>query len=59
MPRITKVTTKKGDAGDTSLGSGRRVPKDSLRTTAYGTVDELNAVVGVALASDLDERLRP
>ncbi|MEM7052872.1 MAG: cob(I)yrinic acid a,c-diamide adenosyltransferase, partial [Acidobacteriota bacterium] len=47
------------DAGDTSLGSGRRVPKDSLRTTAYGTVDELNAVVGVALASDLDERLRP
>lgn len=54
MPRITKVTTKKGDAGETSLGSGRRVPKDSPRTTAYGTVDELNSVLGVALTSGLE-----
>lgn len=57
MPRITKVTTKTGDQGETSLGSGRRVAKDSLRTTAYGTVDELNAALGVAIACGLDVKL--
>ena len=57
MPRITKVTTRTGDRGDTALGSGRRVPKDSPRTTAYGTVDELNAVLGVVLAAGVEPRL--
>ncbi|MEM6797340.1 MAG: ATP:cob(I)alamin adenosyltransferase, partial [Acidobacteriota bacterium] len=42
MPRITRVYTKTGDDGTTGLGSGQRVPKESLRVSAYGTVDELN-----------------
>ena len=42
------VYTKTGDQGETSLLSGERVPKDSLRVSAYGTVDEANAVLGVA-----------
>jgi cob(I)alamin adenosyltransferase len=41
----------------TGLGGGRRVPKDSLRVTAYGTVDELNSTIGVALALGLTDRL--
>ncbi len=57
MPRLTKIYTKKGDAGQTSLGGGQRVPKDHLRVTAYGTVDELNSQIGVALAVGLCERL--
>jgi cob(I)alamin adenosyltransferase len=55
MPRITKVYTKKGDGGYTSLGGGQRVSKDSLRIEAYGTVDELNSHLGVALAMGLDD----
>lgn len=51
MPRITKVTTKLGDRGETGLGSNRRVPKDDPRVEAYGTVDELNSALGVALAA--------
>lgn len=46
--RITRVYTRTGDDGDTALVGGRRVPKDDLRIEAYGTVDELNAVVGLA-----------
>jgi len=57
MPRLTKLYTRKGDEGDTSLGGGQRVPKDSLRVAAYGTVDELNAFLGVALAAGLTPRL--
>lgn len=57
MPRLTKIYTRKGDDGTTGLGSGRRVPKDSLRVQAYGTVDELNSVIGVALAGGLTPRL--
>lgn len=57
MPRLTKIYTKGGDKGLTSLGSGTRVPKDSLRVQAYGTVDELNSAVGVAVASGLCEKL--
>jgi len=53
MPRITKVYTRTGDDGTTSLGGGRRVPKDSDRIGAYGTVDELNSAIGVALAEGL------
>jgi cob(I)alamin adenosyltransferase len=45
---INRVYTRGGDAGETSLVGGQRVPKDELRIEAYGTVDELNAFVGVA-----------
>ncbi|HRA66709.1 MAG: cob(I)yrinic acid a,c-diamide adenosyltransferase [Caldilinea sp.] len=57
MPRLTKIYTKKGDQGQTSLGGGQRVPKDHLRVTAYGTVDELNSQIGVALAVGVCEQL--
>ncbi|MBK9366844.1 MAG: cob(I)yrinic acid a,c-diamide adenosyltransferase [Deltaproteobacteria bacterium] len=45
--RITKVYTRGGDKGQTSLVGGDRVPKNHVRITAYGTVDELNAVIGL------------
>jgi cob(I)alamin adenosyltransferase len=57
MPRITKVYTRTGDDGTTSLGGGRRVPKDSARIDAYGTVDELNSAIGVALAEGPDSEI--
>lgn len=57
MPRLTKIYTRKGDSGTTALGGGQRVPKDSPRVWAYGTVDELNSVIGVALAHGLCDRL--
>ena len=44
---ITRVYTRTGDGGETALVGGRRVPKDSPRIVAYGTIDELNAVVGL------------
>jgi cob(I)alamin adenosyltransferase len=48
MPiRITRVYTRTGDRGDTALVGGRRVPKDAPRIEAYGTIDELNAILGV------------
>jgi cob(I)alamin adenosyltransferase len=56
MPRLTKLYTRKGDDGTTALGSTTRVAKDSLRVEAYGTVDELNSVLGAALAHGLSER---
>jgi cob(I)alamin adenosyltransferase len=57
MPRITKVYTRTGDDGTTGLGGGQRVSKDDLRIEAYGAVDELNSLLGLALATGLDERL--
>jgi cob(I)alamin adenosyltransferase len=57
MPRLTKLYTRRGDEGHTSLGGGQRVPKDSARVTAYGTVDELSACLGAALAHGLSARL--
>ena len=57
MPRLTKIYTRSGDEGLTALGSKARVPKESLRVSAYGTVDELNSVLGVALAGGLTEKL--
>lgn len=59
MPRLTKIYTRKGDEGMTSLSGGQRVPKDSQRVSAYGWVDELNAALGVALAHGLSARLAP
>ena len=57
MPRLDRIYTKSGDEGMTGLGGGQRVAKDSLRVEAYGTVDELNSHIGVALAVGLCERL--
>ena len=48
MVRLTRIYTGGGDAGETSLGDGSRVPKHGLRVAAYGTVDEANAVIGLA-----------
>ncbi len=48
--RLSKIYTRTGDDGTTGLGDGSRVPKDSVRVEAYGTVDELNSALGVLLA---------
>jgi cob(I)alamin adenosyltransferase len=48
MVRLTRIYTRGGDAGETSLGDGSRVPKQALRVAAYGTVDEANAAIGLA-----------
>jgi cob(I)alamin adenosyltransferase len=48
--RLTRIYTRAGDSGETSLGDGSRVPKLDCRIGAFGTVDELNAALGVALA---------
>ena len=52
--RITKVYTRTGDAGQTRLAGGQQVWKDSLRVEAYGTVDELNASIGLVRAMNAD-----
>ena len=48
MVQLTRIYTRGGDAGETSLGSGARVAKYDRRVAAYGTVDETNAVIGIA-----------
>ncbi|MEL6119348.1 MAG: cob(I)yrinic acid a,c-diamide adenosyltransferase [Pseudomonadota bacterium] len=48
MVVLSKIYTKTGDAGETALGNGARVAKHSMRVSAYGTVDELNATLGLA-----------
>lgn len=50
MVVLNRIYTGLGDAGDTALGSGTRVPKTSARVEAYGTVDEANAAIGIARA---------
>ncbi len=57
MPRLTKIYTRKGDDGTTALGGRQRIPKDHFRIQAYGTVDELNSHLGMALALGLSDRL--
>lgn len=60
MVVLNKIYTKTGDAGETALGNGARVAKHAVRVTAYGTVDELNATVGVArlhAGGDFDDQL--
>lgn len=52
--RLSKIYTKTGDNGTTGLGDGSRVAKDNLRVEAYGTVDELNSVVGLLRAELTD-----
>ncbi|QDU64329.1 Cob(I)yrinic acid a,c-diamide adenosyltransferase [Planctomycetes bacterium Pan216] len=51
MVYLSKIYTKSGDAGTTALGDGERVAKDHPRIEAYGTVDELNAILGLILSS--------
>lgn len=51
MVVLNKIYTKTGDAGETALGNGARVAKHSLRVASYGTVDEVNATVGLARLS--------
>jgi cob(I)alamin adenosyltransferase len=56
--RLSKIYTRTGDKGTTGLGDGSRVDKDSLRVEAYGTVDELNSVMGLLLAASLPVDIR-
>jgi cob(I)alamin adenosyltransferase len=57
---LNRIYTKRGDGGETSLVGGQRVPKDAARIEAFGTVDELNAFLGLALVScSEDARLQP
>jgi cob(I)alamin adenosyltransferase len=56
--RLTKIYTRGGDAGETSLGDGSRTSKLDPRIRAYGVVDELNSLLGVVLAGDLPGELR-
>jgi cob(I)alamin adenosyltransferase len=61
MVVLSKIYTKTGDAGETALGNGVRVAKHSLRVSAYGTVDETNATVGLArlhASGDIDAALK-
>jgi cob(I)alamin adenosyltransferase len=57
MPRLTRIYTRGGDDGDTSLGGGQRVKKHSLRVEAYGAVDELNSQIGLATSCGPDPDL--
>jgi len=56
--RLSKIYTRTGDKGETGLGDGTRVAKDSLRVEAYGTVDELNSTVGMVLAHSLPDEIQ-
>src|SRR2546430_13821141 len=56
--RLSKITTRTGDAGETGLGDGSRVSKDSPRVRALGDIDELNSAIGVLLAEELPPELR-
>jgi cob(I)alamin adenosyltransferase len=56
--RLSKITTRTGDAGETGLGDGARVPKDHPRVAALGDVDELNSALGLVLAEDVPKDIR-
>jgi cob(I)alamin adenosyltransferase len=56
--RLSKITTRTGDGGETGLGDGSRVRKDSPRVAALGEIDELNSALGVLLAEPLSEKIR-
>ena len=56
--RLTRIYTRGGDAGETSLGDGSRVSKLDCRIGAFGTVDELNSALGVVLAGDPPDEMR-
>lgn len=56
--RLSKITTRTGDAGETGLGDGSRVPKHSARIATLGDLDELNSAVGMVLAEDVPTEVR-
>lgn len=56
--RLSKIYTRTGDDGSTGLGDGTRVPKDAARVEAFGTVDELNSVLGLLLCETTGDDLR-
>jgi cob(I)alamin adenosyltransferase len=56
--RLTRIYTRGGDRGETSLGDGSRVPKLDCRISAFGTVDELNSLLGLVLAGGVSDELR-
>jgi cob(I)alamin adenosyltransferase len=56
---LTRIYTRLGDDGETHLGDMSRVPKTDARIEAYGTIDELNAQLGLALAQGVSERFIP
>jgi len=56
--RLTKITTRTGDTGETGLGDGARLGKDAPRVQALGDVDELNSALGVLLAEEMPEAMR-
>jgi cob(I)alamin adenosyltransferase len=56
--RLSKITTRTGDAGETGLGDGSRVAKHSARVQALGDIDELNSSLGVLLAEDVPPQVR-
>jgi len=56
--RLSKIYTRTGDDGTTGLGDGSRTGKDSARVEAYGTVDELNSIIGMVLAYELPDGVR-
>jgi cob(I)alamin adenosyltransferase len=56
--RLSKITTRTGDAGETGLGDGSRVAKDSARIAALGDVDELNCAIGLLLAEEIPDDFR-
>ena len=56
--RLSKITTRTGDGGETGLGDGKRVPKDHPRVAALGDIDELNSALGLVLAEELPAEIR-
>jgi cob(I)alamin adenosyltransferase len=56
--RLSKITTRTGDGGETGLGDGSRVRKDSARIAALGEIDELNSAIGLLLAEPVPEKIR-
>lgn len=56
--RLSKIYTRTGDKGDTGLGGGQRIAKDSLRIETIGQVDELNCTLGMVLAHDVRDEIR-
>lgn len=55
--RLSKIYTRTGDKGETGLGDGSRVEKDHIRVEAFGTVDELNSIIGMILAHDIPDEV--
>src|SRR4051812_3158141 len=56
--RLSKIATRTGDGGETGLGDGSRLSKDSARVRALGDIDELNSAIGLVLAEDVPQELR-